>query len=74
MSNASVQSEVYTANPGGKPLFNCVYDSDKNKEICCDGTDNNLNTLNVMQTFKQGRNTIANKYLQNLKIFNPQMW
>ena len=33
MSNTSVQSGVYAANPGEKPLSNCVYDSDKIKEI-----------------------------------------
>ena len=57
MSDASVQSEVYAANPGGKPLFSCVYDSDKNKEICCDVQITIQNALNLMQ-LQTGHNTI----------------
>ena len=55
MSDASVQSEVYAANPGGKPLFSCVYDSDKNKEICCDGTDNNPKCLECDADLQTGQ-------------------
>ncbi len=34
--------EIFAADPSGKALFNCTYDNDKNKEICCDSSNNTL--------------------------------
>ena len=55
MSNTSVQSGVYAADPGEKPLSNCVYDNDKIKEICCDGTDDNLKCLECDADLQTGQ-------------------
>ena len=37
--------EIFAAEPGGKALFDCTYDNDKNKEICCDSSNNTLKCL-----------------------------
>ena len=55
MSNTSVQGGVYAANPSGKPFFNCAYDRDKNKEICCDGIDDNLKCLECDADLQTGQ-------------------
>ena len=55
MSNTSIQSRVYAADPSGKPLFNCVYDSDKNKEVCCEGIDDNLKCLECDADLQTGQ-------------------
>ena len=45
LSSSSVQLETFAADPGGKPLFDCTYDNDKNKEICCDSSNNTLKCI-----------------------------
>jgi hypothetical protein len=45
LSSSSVQMEIFAAEPGGKALFDCTYDNDKNKEICCDSSNNTLKCI-----------------------------
>jgi len=46
VSSTSVQRGIFAADPGGgKALFDCTYDTDKNKEICCDSSNDNLKCL-----------------------------
>lgn len=45
LSSSSVQMETFAADPGGKPLFDCTHDNDKNKEICCDSSNNTLKCI-----------------------------
>ena len=45
LSSASVQKGIFAAEAGGKALFDCTYDNDKNKEICCDSSNNTLKCL-----------------------------
>ena len=35
----------FCCNPSGKALFDCTYDNDKNKEICCDSSNNTLKCM-----------------------------
>ena len=45
LSSALVQLEIFAALPGEKALFDCTYDNDKNKEICCDSSNNTLKCI-----------------------------
>ena len=45
LSSSSVQMEIFAAEPGGKALFDCTYDNDKNKEICCDSSNNAIKCM-----------------------------
>ncbi len=45
LSSSSTQMEIFAADPGGKPLYDCTYDNDKNKEICCDSSNNSLKCM-----------------------------
>ena len=39
------QRGTFAAFLGEKPLFHCTFDNDKNKELCCDSSNNNLKCL-----------------------------
>jgi hypothetical protein len=45
LSSTSVQIEIFAALPGEKALFDCTYDNDKKKEICCDSLSNALKCM-----------------------------
>ncbi len=45
LSSSSIQMETFAAEPGGKPLFDCTYDNTKNKDICCDSSNNALKCI-----------------------------
>lgn len=41
----SIHRETFAALPGEKPHFDCTYNSDKNKDTCCDSSDNNIKCI-----------------------------
>ena len=45
LSSSSIQMETFAADPGGKPLYDCTYDNDENKDICCDSSNNSLKCM-----------------------------
>ena len=45
LSSSSVQMEIFAAVSERKALFDCTYDNDKNKEICCDSSNNTLKCM-----------------------------
>ena len=52
LSSSSVQMEIFAALPGEKVLFDCTYDNDKNKEICCDSSNNALKCMECNVDFQ----------------------
>ena len=45
LSSTSVQLEIFAAFPGEKGHFDCTFDNDKNKEICCDSSNNAIKCM-----------------------------
>lgn len=45
LSSSSTQMETFAAEPGAKPLFDCTHDNAKNKDICCDSSNNSLKCI-----------------------------
>jgi hypothetical protein len=45
LSSALVQLEIFAALPGEKALFDCTFDNDKNKEVCCDSSNNAIKCM-----------------------------
>ena len=55
LSSALVQLEIFAALPGVKALFDCTYDNDKNKEICCDSSNNAIKCMECDADLQTGQ-------------------